>query len=62
MRTKNKFQFKVVFTLIAMLMVSSFPAGATHAWGDYHWSRNSNPFTLSVIDKMTPDWDSVFNA
>jgi len=57
MRNKNKFRFVVVFTLIAMLMVSSFPAGADNAWGDYHWSRTSNPISLSVIDNMTPDWD-----
>ena len=57
MRSKNKLHFIVIFTLIAILAVSSFPAGATHAWGDYHWARSSNPFTLSVIDNMTPDWD-----
>ena len=57
MRTKNKVQFVVVFTLIAILAVSSFPAGATHAWGNYHWARTSNPVSLSVIDNMTSDWD-----
>ncbi len=32
-------------------------AAATHSWGSYHWARTANPFTLTVIDSMTPDWD-----
>ena len=30
---------------------------ASHAWGNYHWARTSNPFSIRVIDSMTSDWD-----
>jgi hypothetical protein len=33
------------------------PAGATHAWGSYHWARTANPFTLSVGDNVDTTWD-----
>jgi len=62
MHKKRTIQFVVTFAIIAMLAISSFPAGATHAWGDYHWARSSNPITLNVIDNMTPDWDGNLDA
>ncbi len=38
------------------------PAGATHAWGSYHWGRTANPFTLTVVDSMVDTsaglWDT----
>jgi len=57
MRNKSSFRFVVIFTLIAVVAAFPFSAGATHAWGNYHWARTSNPFTLTVIDSMTSDWD-----
>ncbi len=57
MRNKSSIRFVVIFVLIAMLAVSYFPAGASHAWGNYHWARTSNPFTLTIIDSMTSNWD-----
>src|SRR3990172_942340 len=44
------------FTIVA---VAIFPiaADASHAWGNYHWARTANPFTIKVIDSMTADWD-----
>lgn len=61
MRT-NKVRFVVMFVLIAMLAAFPFSAGATHAWGNYHWARTSNPFTLKVIDSTTPNWDDNLNV
>ena len=49
-----------LFMLVLILALTAFPsasASATHAWGNYHWARTSNPFTLKVIDSMTTDWD-----
>ncbi|OGL84416.1 hypothetical protein A3B36_02870 [Candidatus Uhrbacteria bacterium RIFCSPLOWO2_01_FULL_55_36] len=31
---------------------------ANHSWGNYHWSRAANPFTLRVVDSMTSAWDA----
>jgi len=57
MRNKSSFRFVVIFTLIAIVAVFPLTASATHAWGNYHWARTSNPFTLKVVDSMTTDWD-----
>lgn len=45
MRNKRSFRIVVVFVLITMLAAFPFSAGATHAWGNYHWARTANPFT-----------------
>lgn len=31
-------------------------ANATHSWGDYHWGRTTNPFTLELGDNTLPKW------
>jgi hypothetical protein len=35
------------------------PAGASHAWGGYHWARTANPFTLQLGDNVSGAWDAV---
>jgi hypothetical protein len=47
-----------VFALVAF----ATPASASHSWGNYHWARTSNPFTITVIDSMTTSWDDNLNA
>ncbi len=31
---------------------------AVHAWGNYHWARKVNPFTLKLGDNVSSAWDS----
>lgn len=48
----------LAFAAVAGVAVMlALPAGASHAWGPYHWARSANPFTLKVVDSMTSDWD-----
>jgi len=61
MRT-NKVRFVIMIVMIAMLAAFPLSAGATHAWGNYHWARTSNPFTITVIDSMTSGWDDNLDA
>jgi hypothetical protein len=43
------------FALASLVAVTS----ANHAWGNYHWARTSNPFTLKLGDNLTSaDWKS----
>ena len=56
MRT-HKARFKIVLAMIILLAVSPLSAGASHSWGNYHWARTSNPFTITVINSMSSDWD-----
>ena len=39
----------------------TMPVSANHSWGDYHWARDTTPFTLKVIDSTTANWDSELN-
>lgn len=57
MHKKNLFRVMSVFILIAVMAAVPFSAGATHSWGNYHWARTANPFTLTVVNSMTPNWD-----
>ncbi len=60
---KAKFKLFSLFTLaVALTLAFPLSAGASHAWGSYHWARTSNPFTLKVIDSMTTDWDDNLNV
>ena len=45
-------------TTLALLVAGSTPAAATHGWSNYHWARAASPFTLTLGDNMTADWDS----
>jgi len=54
--------------LLTALLVSAafaaFPAStfANHSWGNYHWARTSNPFTLKLGDNVSSAWDSYLAA
>jgi hypothetical protein len=41
------------------LSVMAFPSltFADHSWGNYHWARTGNPFTLQLGDNVSGAWD-----
>ena len=47
--------------LLSCAAVAVSPALASHSWGNYHWARTSNPFTLRVVDAVSPTWDSYLD-
>jgi hypothetical protein len=47
-------RFLLVLVLVSLVAV---PVFANHAWGTYHWARQSNPFTLKVHDNLTSNWE-----
>ena len=55
--SKKSLRLALFSMTIIAVMVFPLAAGATNAWGNYHWARTSNPFTMKVIDSMTTDWD-----
>lgn len=44
--------------LLALLVVGGGTAYANHSWGNYHWARTANPFTLELGDNVSSAWDS----
>lgn len=51
----------VVTAALAVTTALTTPATADHAWGGYHWARQSNPFTLQVGDNVTASWDAYLD-
>lgn len=52
---------KIFYILLVVLLFSVFAINsveANHAWGNYHWARTANPFTLQLGDNLTSAWDS----
>jgi hypothetical protein len=49
-----------VLAIAGVMVVTSVTlvgtALANHAWGNYHWSRSSNPFTLQVGNNVSSSW------
>lgn len=40
----------------AAVLASGGVASANHSWGDYHWARQSNPFTLKLSNNLAASW------
>ena len=49
----------VVCLLVAIVCVAYI--SADHSWGDYHWARTDNPFTLKVGDNVSQAWDAYLD-
>ena len=59
----------MLLTLAASSVLAAGWAGtatASHAWGNYHWARTANPFTVplgdNVSDTAFSSWNSALNA
>ena len=55
---------KTAVVAMALLVVLTLPqsANADHAWGNYHWARTSNPFSIRIGNNMTAGWTQHFNT
>jgi hypothetical protein len=50
--------FVLLTVVLGAVIVASGIASANHSWGNYHWARTSNPFTLKIGDNVSAAWDS----
>lgn len=52
----------------SLIIAVTLAAGSTalvfadHSWGNYHWARTSNPFTLKVGDNVSSAWDDYLDV
>ena len=51
--------FSLIVTLVA---IGATDASASHSWGNYHWARTANPFTLELGSNTTGDWVGHLNT
>ncbi len=54
------YTFIAAFILLG-LGALTLVASATHSWGNYHWARASNPFTLKLGDNVSSAWDAYLS-
>ena len=47
---------------VAVVAAAGSSVFASHSWGNYHWARTANPFTLKVGNNVTSAWTSEFNT
>lgn len=47
---------------VAAVLLFAGIAFADHSWGNYHWARTSNPFTLKLGDNVSPAWDTYLGT
>src|SRR5206468_6393746 len=47
---------------VAVALAVAGTALANHAWGNYHWARSTNPFTLQVGSNVNSGWDGYLNT
>lgn len=47
----------VTLAVSAWSVASPAPVAAIHSWGNYHWARTTNPFTLKLGDDVSSTWD-----
>lgn len=62
---KSKIYFiKTAFVLTVFVALIAFPtiSSAHHYWGNYHWARTSNPFTIKIGNNVTSKWKTEFNT
>lgn len=48
----------VALSAMATLVFAAV-AVANHSWGNYHWARTENPFTLKLGDNVSGAWDPI---
>ncbi len=59
---KLKIFSTLVLVVVFALALVPLSVSASHSWGNYHWARTSNPFTLKLVDNVPSTWDSYLNA
>jgi hypothetical protein len=48
-------------SVLVFAVFGATPALASHSWGNYHWARTANPFTLKLGDNVSGVWDTYLN-
>ncbi len=61
-RSKRASVMKFAITGATIALLTSSAAFADNNWNNYHWARDTNSFTLQVVDSTSADWDFELNT
>lgn len=55
---------KILASSLILVSLGTFAsvAYANHSWGNYHWARTANPFSLKLGDNVSSVWDTHLTA
>jgi hypothetical protein len=55
---------RLAAAILTVFSIAILPTAAlaNHTWGNYHWARTSNPFTLQVGDNVSSAWDRILDT
>ena len=63
MNTKTALRRLGIAAWMLAAMATAVSIGfADHSWGNYHWSRTSNPFTVQLGDNVSSAWDTYLTG
>lgn len=57
MYNKKVKKFIGISIAFVLLFTTALAVKASHSWGNYHWARTANPFTLKLGDNLSTNWD-----
>jgi len=49
-----------VLAAVPLLLVDPAPAGASHAWSNYHWQRTGAEVQITLLDSVTSAWQNQY--
>ncbi len=55
---KSSWRTLAGISVFVTVIAAGSVAYATHSWGNYHWARTANPFTLKLGDNVSTAWDA----
>ncbi len=57
----RRWTIAAAFVMAVASLAATTPAGASHAWADYHWARTTTSFTLQMGDNVSGPWDAALD-
>ena len=56
----RRWLLSVVALVVATMVTTAVPAGASNSWNNYHWNRatSSTVLRLAILDSVTSAWDA----
>ncbi|MDP2651063.1 MAG: hypothetical protein Q8O98_00560 [bacterium] len=58
----KKFEINLLVIFAALVLAVPSLAVADHGWGNYHWGRTANPFTLELGNNVSSSWQSYLSV
>lgn len=62
MVTSSRRRTLIVAVVLTSVVIFASVVSANHSWGNYHWARTSNPFTVKLGNNVSAAWSSYLTV